>query len=153
VTDTRDVLENEAINLAHQLFARLSDMETFAVTTASDLRSHILTAATRHVHHLHNRDGGLVNEGSAIMVCQALFGNGDVPEEFWRTKIGQDVAWAIGHPHDLVPAAQAQAVLGVSRSYIRRLMREGTVTSLADHVNASSLRNYIRRTGINRVKA
>jgi hypothetical protein len=151
VTDTRDILESAAIDLAHQLFTRLADIESFALTTASDLRSEILASATMHVRHLHNREAGLVNEGAGYTVCRALFGtDGEVPEEWWRTKLGQDVAWAIGHPHDLVPAAQAQAVLGVSRSYMRRIMRDGTVSSIADHVHAASLRTYIRRTAINR---
>lgn len=151
MTDTRDLVETTAINLAHALFARLVHIEDFAMVGAGELRSEILASATMHVRNLHQREAGLVNEGAGYMVCRALFGtDGDIPEEWWRTKLGQDVAWAIGHPHDLVPAAQAQAVLGCSRSYIRRIMRDGTVSSVADHVNALSLRAYIRRTAINR---
>lgn len=146
MTDTRDVAETEAIKLAHQLYTRLAAIEEFTAHNLPDMRGRILTAAAYHVDVLAMRDDHANVATAARTVCRALFGDGDIPEDFWATKLGRDVAWAIGYPWELVPVAQAQAVLGVSRSYLRRLMRENVLAFIADHIYADSLRDYARRT-------
>lgn len=147
MTDTRDTLESEAIDLAHALFRRLTDIENFAVTTAGELRSEILASATLHVRHLNRREDSPENAGSARVVCRALFGDNPPPAAWWRTKLGQDVAWSIGYPWPTATIAEAVAVLGCSRSYVLRLVREGKVETEANgNVFAKSLRDYARRT-------
>ena len=147
MTDTRDVTETAAINLAHTLFARLVDIENFAVISAAELRSEILASATHHTRNLHQRRGDTENEGSARVTCRALHGPDHPPAEFWATKIGRDIAWAIGYPHPTAPLWAAVAVLGSSKSYVHRLVRERTLaTDAAGDVRATSLRDYARRT-------
>lgn len=148
MTDTRDALETEAINLAHNIFRRLADIENFAVTTAAELRSEILASATLHVRNLHARptdDTAAI--GAARMVCRALHGDTLPPDAWWRTKLGADVAWAIGFPRDTATVAEVVAVLGCSRSYVLRLIRDGKLlTAAGGGVVAESLRDYVRRT-------
>lgn len=146
MTDTRDVAETETIKLAHALYTRLAAIEEFTAHNLPDMRGRILTAAAYHVGILAAREDNTDVTTAAQLVCRALFGDTDIPEEFWATKLGRDVAWAIGYPWELVPVAQAQAVLGVSRSYLRRLMRENVLAFIADHIYADSLRDYARRT-------
>lgn len=147
MTDTRDTLENEAINLAHNIYRRLTNIEAFAVTTAGELRSEILASATVHVRHLTRREDTPENAGSARVVCRALFNDNDPPSNWWRTPIGQDVAWAIGYPTATATVAATVDVLGCSRSYVLRLIRDGRLaTNGAGDVVAVSLRNYARRT-------
>lgn len=147
MTDTRDTLETETINLAHALYRRLTDIENFAVTTANELRSEILASATLHVRNLHRRQDDLENTGSARVVCRALFGDNDPPSNWWRTALAQDVAWAIGYPTSTATVAGAVDVLGCSRSYVLRLIREGRlITNSAGDVVSVSLRDYARRT-------
>lgn len=149
MTDTRDTLETEAINLAHAIFRRLVDIENFAVTTASELRSEILASASLHVGHLNARsaqgiDGAAI--GSARVACRALFGDTEPPAAWWRTKLGRDVAWAIGYPAPTASVYAAVDVLGCSRSYVLRLIREGRLAVDKDgDVYAESLRDYARR--------
>lgn len=147
MTDTRDTIESAAIDLAHALFRRITDIENFAVTTASELRSEILSSATLHVRNLHGRTSDDASAGSARVVCRSLFGDNPPPATWWRTKLGQDVAWAIGYPWPTATIAEAVAVLGCSRSYVLRLVREGKIETEANgNVYAASLRNYARRT-------
>jgi hypothetical protein len=147
VTDTRDTLETEAINLAHALFRRLAHIENFAVTTAGELRSEILASASLHVRNLHNRTDEAAAVGSARVVCRALFGDNDPPADWWRTALAQDVAWAIGHPHSSLTVHAATCVLGCSRSYVLRMIREGRIAvSPLGNVASESLRDYIRGT-------
>lgn len=147
MTDTRDTLETEAINLAHALFRRLAHIENFAVTTAGELRSEILASASLHVRNLHNRTDEAAAVGSARVVCRALFDDNDPPADWWRTALAQDVAWAVGHPSSTASVAAAVDVLGCSRSYVLRLIREGRLlTNSAGDVVSVSLRDYARRT-------
>jgi hypothetical protein len=147
VTDTRDTLETEAINLAHNIYRRLTDIEDFAVTTAGELRSEILASATLHVRNLNMRRNDTAGIGSARVVCRALFGDNDPPSNWWRTALAQDVAWVIGYPAATTTVAGAVDVLGCSRSYVLRLIREGRLaTNSAGDVVAVSLRDYIRQT-------
>lgn len=147
MTDTRDTHETEAINLAHALYRRLVDIENFAVTTAGELRSEILASASLHVRNLNSRADEDAATGSARVVCRALFGDNPPPTTWWRTKLGQDVAWAIGYPWPTATIAEAVAVLGCSRSYVLRLVREGKVETEANgNVYSASLRDYARRT-------
>lgn len=147
MTDTRDVLETEAINLAHALFARLADIENFAVTTAGELRSEILASATLHVRNVHGRTGDDANLGSARVVCRAMFGPGEPPADWWRTKLGQDVAWAIGYPTPTASPSATADVLGCSRSYVSRLIREGALVTDPDsgRIWSDTIRLYARR--------
>jgi hypothetical protein len=147
VTDTRDIVESAAIDLAHQLFARLVDIENFAITTAAELRSEILASATMHVRNLHQRTGDDANLGSARVVCRALYGNTPPPAAFWRTKLGGDVAWAIGFPQATANPSTVADILGCSRSYVSRLLREGTLTADEQgQVWSDTIRAYARRT-------
>jgi hypothetical protein len=147
VTDTRDIVESAAINLAHALFARLVDIENFAVTTASELRSEILASATLHVRNLHQRTGDDANLGSARVVCRALYGSGEPPATWWRTKLGGDVAWAIGYPTPTASPSATADVLGCSRSYVSRLIREGALITDPDNgrIWSDTIRLYARR--------
>jgi hypothetical protein len=146
VTDTRDIVESAAIDLAHQLFARLVDIENFAVTTAAELRSEILASATLHVRNLHSRTGDDANLGSARVVCRALYGPGEPPAAWWRTKLGQDVAWAIGYPTPTASPSATADVLGCSRSYVSRLIREGAlITDDGGRIWSDTIRMYARR--------
>lgn len=147
MTDTRDVAETDAINLAHALFRRLNDIETFALTTATELRSEILASATLHIRNLRSRRDDATTEGSARVVCRALFGeNTEPPAEFWATNLGRDVAWAIGYPLDTATVSAAVAVLGTSRSYVHRIIRDKILTAdEAWNVTAASLKDYVRR--------
>lgn len=147
MTDTRDTHENEAINLAHNIYRRLTNIEAFAVTTAGELRSEILASATVHVRHLTRREDSPENAGSARVVCRALFGDTYPPPAWWRTTLGQDVAWAIGYPTAVATVHDAVSVLGCSRSYVLRLIREGKLlTHASGLVLSDSLRDYARRT-------
>lgn len=147
MTDTRDLLESAAIDLAHQLFTRLVDIENFGFVSAAELRSEILASASLHVRNLHHRRGDTENEGSARVTCRALHGLSDPPAGFWATKVGRDVAWAIGYPLHTAPVWAVVAVLGSSRSYVHRLIRENTLTTGDNgEVFAMSLRDYARRT-------
>lgn len=149
MTDTRDIVESAAINLAHALFARLVDIENFAVTTAAELRSEILASATLHVRNLHQRTGDDANLGSARVVCRALYGSTQPPAEFWRTKLGGDVSWAIGYPQPTASPSTVADILGCSRSYVSRLIREGTLTVDEfgfGQVWSDTIRAYARRT-------
>lgn len=145
MTDTRDVLESAAIDLAHTLFARLTTIEDFALNTAGELRSEILASATLHIRNLHERNERA--EGSARVTCRALYGNGHPEPTWWATKTGRDVAWAIGYPLPTAPLWAVVAILGSSRSYVHRIIRDTTLTtdSVTGEVLATSLRDYARR--------
>lgn len=147
MTDTRDTLESEAINLAHAIYRRLTDIENFAVTQAGELRSEILASASLHVRNLRTHTSDLESVGSARVVCRALFGDNEPPPTWWRTQLAQDVAWAIGYPHASLTVYAATCVLGCSRSYLLRMIREQRIAGAGTGwVFADSLRDYVRST-------
>lgn len=97
--------------------------------------------------------GDLMDEGlapaSARRAYQAVWGNLTAPKEWWRSPLGQAVAYWIGWHQEHVPYMAAAGVLDVSRQRIYQLIKEEgklvvvdgkhavTAGSLAAHIRAS----------------
>lgn len=132
MNDTRDVVEQAALQLTQQVHARLSTIERFTGNTYSVARGDIMRAAVALVGQLDQPDSAAgqdrrVREQAARAVCDAMFGEAHPPAEFWATDLGQWVAMAIGYPRaDITPSAAA-AVLRWSRQNVWKQTSNGTI--------------------------
>lgn len=98
--------------------------------------------------------GDMMDEGlapaSARRAYVAVWGTAAAPKEWWRSPLGQAVAYWIGYHEDHVPYMEAARILNVSRQRIYQLIKdEGrlvavdgkhavTAGSLAAHIRASA---------------
>lgn len=137
---SEDVVKEAAIQLTQQLHARLRAIEQFTGYTYPNVRGDLQKKAVALVTTLHERGDGedLLLEQRAHDVCRLLFGEGNhPPAEFWQTKLGADVAWAIGYPVEEVPTQLAAAVMRMSRQRVWKTFGDGKIT-------ASALRDALR---------
>lgn len=69
--------------------------------------------------------------------------------DFWKTALGQTIAWHIGHPYEFVTRPQAAATLGVSKQAVLQAVESGRLDQ--DHqpfpnaISTTSLLAEIRR--------
>lgn len=142
---TDDVVKAAAIQLTHQLHARLRAIEQFTGYTYPNVRGDLQKRAVALVSSLHERagDDDVMLEQRARDVCRLMFGEGQHPPiEFWSTKLGTDVAWAIGYPLEegITPTIGA-AVLRCSRQSLWKATGRG-----ATALTPEFLRAQIRRS-------
>lgn len=128
---TDDVVKQAAIQLTQQLHARLRAIEKFTGYTYPNVRGDLQKRAIALVSSLHERGGDddVMLEERARDVCRLMFGEGQHPPvEFWATKLGTDVAWAIGYPvaEGITPTI-GSAVLRCSRQSLWKITDRGTV--------------------------
>lgn len=142
--DTReDAVRAAAVELAQKLHERLRAIEQFTGYTYPNVRGDLQKTAVALVTHLdrrHTEDDFLMDE-RARQMCRLLFGAGQHPPiEFWATKLGTDVAWAIGYPlPDGITPTIAAAVLRCSRQMVWKLTKQGTIA-----LTPELLRNSVR---------
>jgi hypothetical protein len=120
--DTSDAVREAAVELAIKLHARLRAIEQFTGYTYPNVRGDLQKKALALVTHLdrrHSDDDPMMDERAREM-CRVMFGEGqDPPIQFWSTKLGADVAWAIGYPiPGTVAPTVAAAVLRCSRQMV-----------------------------------
>lgn len=152
MTDTSDdVVRAAAIQLTHQLHGRLRAIEQFTGYTYPNVRGDLQKRAVALVATLHDRSDSddTLLEQRAYDVCRLLFGEGQhPPAEFWSTKLGADVAWAIGYPVPEVPTQLAAAVLRCSRQRVWKITGTETITP---QVLRAAVRNSARWRELTRV--
>lgn len=145
---TDDIVKAAAIQLTHQLHARLRAIEQFTGYTYPNVRGDLQKRAVALVSSLHHRndEDDPMLEQRAREVCRLLFGEGQhPPAEFWSTTLGADVAWAIGYPCEEVPTQLAAAVLRCSRQRVWKIVGTSTITPA---VLRDTLRNSARWRGL-----
>lgn len=141
---SEDVVKAAAIQLTHQLHSRLRAIEQFTGFTYPNVRADLQKKALALVTTLHERgnDQDQMLEDRAKDVCRLLFGEKQhPPAEFWSTKLGADVAWAIGYPPvalgEEIPRQLAAAVLRMSRQRAWKILGNEPIT-------AETLRSIVR---------
>jgi hypothetical protein len=69
-------------------------------------------------------------------------------EGFWRSPLGQVIAWHIGYPQDWVPVKLVGALLGTSRQYGYQAVNEAQLQKMtcgaALHVETAGVLDLIR---------
>lgn len=126
-----DAVRAAAVELAQKLHARLRAIEQFTGYTYPNVRGDLQKKAFALVTHLdrrHTDDDPLMDERAREM-CRLMFGEGQHPPiEFWATKLGTDVAWAIGYPlEEGITPTIAAAVLRCSRQNVWKLTKQGAL--------------------------
>lgn len=148
MTNTSDVVELTAIDLAQKILVRLTAIERFTGHEYAKVRQDILARAIDIVGQLRARRSGdhdlHADQHDAAVICEVLFGVGQDPSaEFWDTPLGTDVAWAIGYPLPDVPIWAAAAVLHMTRQSVWLAISEGrlamTPESIRGHLRGSKL--------------
>lgn len=141
MTNTSDVVELTAIDLAHKITVRLLAIERFTGREYAKVRQDVLARAINTVGQLRARRSGdhdlHADQHHAAVICEVLYGVGqDPPPKFWDTPLGTDVAWAIGYPLPDVPVWAAAAVLHMTRQSVWLAMNEGRLQMTPDSVRA-----------------
>jgi hypothetical protein len=138
-----DAVRTAAVELAQRLHARLRAIEQFTGYTYPNVRGDLQKKAVALVTHLDRRhtEEDLLMDERAREMCRLMFGEGQHPPiEFWATKLGTDVAWAIGYPlADGITPTIAAAVLRCSRQMVWKLTKQGTIP-----LTPGLLRNSVR---------
>ena len=143
-TTAEDAVRAAAVELAQKLHARLRAIEQFTGYTYPNVRGDLQKAAVALVTSLdrrHTEEDHLMDERAREM-CRLMFGGDKHPPiEFWATKLGTDVAWAIGYPLPEITPTVAAAVLRCSRQMVWKLTKQGTIP-----LTAELLRDSVRRS-------
>lgn len=103
------------------------------------------------VHDLATRlsdiEHGTVSQTAAREAAGALVPDLD-SEDFWRSALGQLIAWHIGYPQDWVPVKLVGALLGTSRQYGYQAVNEAQLQKVANggslHVETAGVLDLIR---------
>lgn len=131
--DTRDeAIRAAAVELSNILQARLRAIERFTGYTYPNVRADLQKRAVALVTALdrrHSDDDDPMLEERAREMCRLMFGDGQHPPiQFWATKLGADVAWAIGYPlEEGITPTIAAAVLRCSRQMVYKLTDRATI--------------------------
>lgn len=128
--DTSEAVREAAVALAQRLHERLRAIEQFTGYTYPNVRGDLQKKALALVTYLDRRysEEDLMMEERAREMCRLMFGAGQHPPlNFWSTKLGTDVAWAIGYPlADGITPTTAAAVLRCSRQMVYKLTDRAT---------------------------
>lgn len=109
-------------------------------------------APTTHVvrdlgERLRNTEDSTVGPTAARQVARALLADLD-SENFWRSALGQVIAWHIGYPQEWVPVKLVGALLGASRQYGYQATEEARLTKMLAggwlHVKSADVLDLIR---------
>lgn len=129
--DTSDAVRAAAVELAQKLHARLRVIEAFTGYTYPNVRGDLQKKALALVTYLDRRyeEDDLMMDERAREMCRVMFGEGQHPPiQFWSTKLGADVAWAIGYPlEEGITPTIAAAVLRCSRQMVWKATRRGAI--------------------------
>jgi hypothetical protein len=150
-----DAVRAAAVELAQKLHARLRAIEQFTGYTYPNVRGDLQKKALALVTYLdrrHTEDDPLMDERAREM-CRLMFGGDKHPPiEFWATKLGTDVAWAIGYPLEEVTPTIAAAVLRCSRQMVWKLTKQGTLPLtpelLRGHLRGSDRWQQLQPVGV-----
>ncbi|MGW4500061.1 hypothetical protein ACWENR_15790 [Micromonospora sp. NPDC004336] len=140
-----------AVQLARLLDIRLLDPLEILLEgddTVAALRAVVRVRARRWAARILGGDDAEAM-GTIVRVVATLYpsdGPFDPPAQWWRTPLGQAVAWRVGHPTAAsVSYAVAGAMLGISRQGVHDLVSRGRLARHPDGgVVPSSVRDRLR---------
>lgn len=96
---------------------------------------------------LRDIEHGAVGQTAAREAAMALVSDLD-SEDFWRSALGQVIAWHVGYPQDWVPVKLVGALLGTSRQYGYQAVGEARLPKMsrgaALHVETAGVLDLIR---------
>jgi hypothetical protein len=139
-TMTGDEFVTSVLELNEIIADRVARIEAFTGRAHTELRGHARAALITHLQHI--RERGDKCEKSARLLCEMLWGSDSpIPDSFWATAFGSDVAWAIGYPRDAVDLKIATAVLRMGRQAVWKHTSAGTLT-----LTPEGLRDYVRNS-------
>lgn len=151
MADTSEDLETEATNISIMINRQVNAMEHLTQQTYAEMRNKLVESVSSAVHLLAARVDGHHTEVVARRLCNVLFGASAPPDDFWATRTGQNVAWAIGYPKLSAPVLSAAAVLRMTRQNVHKLANESVLTRCDGGIGAESLRMFIRRRALPRI--
>lgn len=142
--DTRDLGRDDIFVAAvldlNQIIAdRVAGFEKFTGRALPELRGQARASLITHLTVIRDRNP-VSSEQSARLLCDMLFGaDSPIPDSFWATWVGADIAWAIGYPRPAVDLKIATAVLRMTRQAVWKHTSVGTLT-----LTPQGLRDYVR---------
>lgn len=140
-------LEHEIRTRVEALYRRALQVLEESVPTGK--RARIASAYASELRGRHGDEDAA--QGTAREIVEYLVDRADLETpDFWRTALGQAVAWHLGYPEEVVPAPIAAAILGMSRQAVHDAKQRGTLAAARVDgipqagVSRDSVRAYLR---------
>lgn len=90
-------------------------------------------------------DPAFARSAALIIIEELVPASELLTTKFWRSPLGQALAWVVGYHQPTVPQATVAAIVDVSRQRIHELVNAGRLARINGQVPADAVRDLLHR--------